>query len=122
MLTSLLIKFVCRTLPNESPENQSRYLFEVLKEKNINLPKKILDELDNIKISLGALLNNAIDITLYFATKKIQKMRARRRLNQEEINNNENENENEEPENQEDENEEDNDNNQEDEEEKNWII
>ena len=40
MLTSLLIKFVCRTLPNESPENQSRYLFEVLKEKNINLPKK----------------------------------------------------------------------------------
>ena len=70
MLTSLLIKLVCRTLPNEQPESQSRNLFVVLKEKNMNLPKKILDELDNLKNSLGALLSNAIDITFYFVSQR----------------------------------------------------
>ena len=70
MLTSLLIKFICRTLPNEPKESQSRDLFEMIKEKNMNLPKQILKELDGMKNIMVALLSDVIDITLYFVKRR----------------------------------------------------
>ena len=70
MLTSLLIKFVCRYLPYESKESQSKDLFEMLREKNMNLSDKILNELDEMKNNFGVKLKNAIDITMYFYKKR----------------------------------------------------
>ena len=92
MLTSLLIKFVCRTLPNEPPESQSRDLFVVLKERNMNLPKDILDELDGMKNSLGALLSNAISITFYFVNQKNLKIRNQKNIKESNNQNDENNN------------------------------
>jgi len=70
MLTSLLIKFVCRYLPYEPKESQSRDLFEKIREKNISLPEKIQNELENMKNTLGIKLCDAINITSYFVQKK----------------------------------------------------
>ena len=70
MLTSILIKFVCRYLPYEPKESQSRDLFEMIREKNINLPEKIQNELQEMKNTFGAKLCDAIDITRYFVQKK----------------------------------------------------
>ena len=70
MLTSLLIKFICRTLPNEPKESQTRDLFEMIKEKNMKLPKQILKELDEMKNIMVVLLSDVIDITLYFVKQK----------------------------------------------------
>ena len=75
MLTSLLIKFVCRYLPYEPKESQSRDLFEMIREKNINLPEKIQKELVEMKNTFGARLCDAINITTYFAQKKNLKER-----------------------------------------------
>ena len=110
MLTSLLIKFVCRTLPNEPPESQSRDLFVVLKERNMNLPKDILDELDGMKNSLGALLSNAISITFYFVSQKNFKIRNKNKIKE---NNNKNDENNNNESDIQDNNEDDNDNNNE---------
>ena len=107
MLTSLLIKFVCRTLPNEPPESQSRNLFVVLKERNMNLPKKILDELDEMKNSLGALLSNTINITFYFVNQKKLKISQKNKIN--ELNNQDDGNNNFESDNQDNENDDNND-------------
>ena len=70
LLTSLLIKFVCRYLPNQSKESQSRDLFEMIREKNIYLPEQIQIELKELKDSLGAKLSYAIEIAKYFKRKK----------------------------------------------------
>jgi len=75
MLTSLLIKFVCRYLPYEPKESQSRDLFEMIREKNINLPEKIQEELVEMKNTFGAKLCDAINITNYFVQKKNLKER-----------------------------------------------
>ena len=109
MLTSLLIKFVCRTLPNEPPESQSRDLFVVLKERNMNLPKDILDELDGMKNSLGALLSNAISITFYFVNQKNLKIRNKNKIKEPNNQNDENNN-NDESDNQDNDNEDENNN------------
>ena len=74
MLTLLLIKFVCRTLPNEPKESQSRNLFAMIKEKNMNLPKPILEELDEMKNYIGPTLKYVIEITLYFVWRKKQSL------------------------------------------------
>ena len=70
LLTSLLIKFVCRYLPNETKESQSRDLFEMIREKNIYLPEQIREELKYLKDKLGAKLSYAIEITKYFKMKR----------------------------------------------------
>jgi len=70
MLTSLLIKFVCRCLPNEPEQSQSRDLFEMIKEKNMNLPEDIRKELEGMKIIIGASVKDAIDVTNYFYKKR----------------------------------------------------
>ena len=70
MLTSLLIKFVCRYLPYEPKDSQSRDLFEMLREKNMNLPEKMHKELQDMKNIFGAKLSDAIDITTYFVQKR----------------------------------------------------
>ena len=75
MLTSLLIKFVCRYLPYEPKESQSRDLFEMIREKNINLPEYIQKELLVMKNTFGAKLCDAINITSYFVQKKNLKER-----------------------------------------------
>ena len=75
MLTSLLIKFVCRYLPYEPEESKSRDLFEMIREKNNNLPEKIQKELEYMKYTFGAKLSDAIDITSYFVQKKKLKER-----------------------------------------------
>ena len=70
LLTSLLIKFVCRYLPNISEESQSRDLFEMIREKNIYLPDKMQLELKNMtNTNLGAKLVYAVEITKYFKKK-----------------------------------------------------
>ena len=74
MLTSLLIKFVCRKLPNEPKEYQSRNLLAMIKEKNMNLPKPILEELDEMKNYIGPTLSDVIEITLYFVWRKKQSL------------------------------------------------
>ena len=75
MLASLLIKFVCRYLPYERKESKSRDLFEMIREKNINLPEKIQKELEVMKNTFGANLSDAINITGYFVQKKNLKER-----------------------------------------------
>ena len=70
MLTSLLIKFICRYLPYEPKESQSRDLFEMIREKNMNLSEKIQNELQEMKNTFGAKLSDAIDITRYFVQKR----------------------------------------------------
>ena len=70
LLTSLLIKFVCRYLPNISEESKSRDLFEMVREKNIYLPDKMQLELKNLtNNNLGAKLVYAVEITKYFKKK-----------------------------------------------------
>ena len=70
MLTSILIKFICRYLPYEPKESQSRDLFEMIREKNMNLSEKIQNELQEMKNTFGAKLSDAIDITRYFVQKR----------------------------------------------------
>ena len=69
LLTSLLIKFVCRYLPYEPKESASRDLFQMLLEKNMNLPEEIKKDLQEMKNYFGAKLRDAIDITAYFSFK-----------------------------------------------------
>ena len=69
LLTSLLIKFVCRYLPYESKESESRNLFQMLLEKNMNLPEEILKDLEGMKSYFRASLRDTIDITSYFVGK-----------------------------------------------------
>ena len=74
MIASLLIKFICRYLPNESKDNENRDLFEIIKEKNINLSEKIQKELQDLKNKFGAKLCDIIDLTQYIVQKnKISK-------------------------------------------------
>jgi hypothetical protein len=70
MLTSLLIKFICRYLPYEPKESQSRDLFEMIREKNMNLSEKIQNELQEMKNKFGATLCDSIDIARYFVQKR----------------------------------------------------
>ena len=69
LLTSLLIKFVCRYLPNISEESKSRDLYEMVREKNIYLPDKMQLELKNMTKNLAAYLVYAVEITKYFKKK-----------------------------------------------------
>ena len=82
MLTSLLIKFVCRYLPYEPKESQTRDLFEMIREKNMNLSEKIQKELQEMKNTFGAKLSDAIDITTYFVQKKKLKQRKEKQESQ----------------------------------------
>ena len=75
LLTSLLIKFVCRYLPYEPKESESRDLFQMLLEKNMNLPEEIQKDLQEMKNKFGATLKDAIDITTYFVKKLKVKQR-----------------------------------------------
>ena len=84
MLTSLLIKFVCRYLPYEPKESQTRDLFEMIGEKNMNLSEKIQKELQEMKNTFGAKLSDAIDITTYFVQKKKLKQRKEKQESQQE--------------------------------------
>ena len=84
MLTSLLIKFVCRYLPYEPKESQTRDLFEMIREKNMNLSEKIQKELQEMKNTFGAKLSDAIDITTYFVQKKKLKQRKEKQESQQE--------------------------------------
>ena len=70
ILTSLLIKFICRYLPYETKESQSRDLFEMIREKNMNLSEVIQSELQEMKNKFGARLCDSIDITRYFVQKR----------------------------------------------------
>ena len=70
LLTTLLIRFVCRYLPYEPKESQLRDLFEMLREKNLNLSEKMQNELQMMKNTFGAKLSDAVDITRYFAQKR----------------------------------------------------
>ena len=70
LLTTLLIRFVCRYLPYEPKESQLRDLFEMLREKNMNLSEKMQNELQMMKNTFGAKLSDAVDITRYFAQKR----------------------------------------------------
>ena len=70
LLTSLLIKFICRYLTYETKESQSRDLFEMIREKNMNLSEKIQSELQQMKEKFGARLCDSIDVTRYFVQKR----------------------------------------------------
>ena len=71
LLTSLLIKFSCRYLPKLTKESESRGLFEMIREKNINLSEQIQLDLKNlVKNGLDATLSYAIEITKYFIRMK----------------------------------------------------
>ena len=94
-LTSLLIKFVCRYLPYEKNQNSSDDLFEMIREKNMNLNENIQKVLKEMSTSFGAKLSDAIDITRYFVQERNNKRRAEERANQrearkEEVNENKN--------------------------------
>ena len=75
LLTSLLIKFCCRYLPHLSKESEIRGLFQMIREKNINLSEQIQLDLENLvnndsDNSLDAKLSYAIGITKFFIRKK----------------------------------------------------
>ena len=70
ILTSLLIKFICRYLPYETKESQSRDLFEMIREKNMNLSEVIQSELQEMINKFDARLCDSIDITRYFVQKR----------------------------------------------------
>ena len=84
ILTSLLIKFVCRYLPFEKKESQTKNLFKMLREKNMNLSEKIKDELIEMSTKFGAVLSDAIDVTYYFVREKDRKLAEN--INKNEIN------------------------------------
>ena len=84
ILTSLLIKFVCRYLPFEKKESQTKNLFKMLREKNMNLSEKIKDELIEMSTKFGAVLSDAIDVTYYFLREKDRKLAEN--INKNEIN------------------------------------
>ena len=93
LLTSLLIKFVCRYLPNISEESKSRDLFEMVREKNIYLPDKMQLELKNLtNNNLGAKLVYAVEITKYFKKKINLGKGAVENKNKENIDNDKNKN------------------------------
>ena len=70
MLTSLLIKFICRYLPYGSKNiDKSNNLFEMLIAKNTNLSKNQRMELEKLKNDLDAKISDAIDITRKFCYK-----------------------------------------------------
>ena len=73
MIASLLIKFVCRYLPYEPKESETKDLFKMILEKNMNLPDKIQSELLDMKNKFGVQLKNSIDITRYFYRKREEK-------------------------------------------------
>jgi hypothetical protein len=64
-LQSLLIKFICRYLPNESKEIESRDLFEMIREKNMNESELILKDLEDLKNKFGAKVKDTFDITSF---------------------------------------------------------
>ena len=68
MLISLLIKFICRYLPNEIGGIQKKDLFGTIQEKNTNLPEAIQKDLLNLK-NLGAEVIYATEITDYLEGK-----------------------------------------------------
>ena len=65
MLISLLIKFICRYLPNANKEMKDKDLFGTLQEKNSNLSQGIQNELINLKKELGAGVIYANELTDY---------------------------------------------------------
>ena len=120
-LTSLLIKFVCRYLPYLSKGSETRGLFEMLREKNLNLSEKIQNELKDMNNTFGAKLSDTNDITLYFVQKRNLKRKSQQQNkkvekendNENIINTDENKNNVEEEKNEEEEDEEDKDSNRE---------
>ena len=69
MIASLLIKFICRTLPYIPIKDNDKDLFEMLMNKNINLNEKIKNELEQLKKIFGAKLCEIVDITRFFVQK-----------------------------------------------------
>ena len=70
MLTSLLIKFICRYLPYGSKKiDKSKNLFEMIIAKNTYLTKKQLIELEKLKTEIDAKVCDAIDITKRLVSK-----------------------------------------------------
>ena len=80
LLTSLLIKFVCRYLPYEPKESESKNLFQMLLEKNMNLPEEIRIDLQAIKYYFEPYLRDTIDITSFFVGKLKIKQREEQAL------------------------------------------
>jgi hypothetical protein len=112
MLISLLIKFICRYLPNsnsnmENEKIKDKDLFGTIQEKNMNLPQGIQNDLLNLKTTLGCEVKYARELTDYLEGKvmgnKISQKKNEENNNNNEINNEingnvENENENDEEE------------------------
>ena len=69
-LISLLIKFICRDLPNEPVESKSYNLFKMIVKKNINLSTKIQRDLIEMDCNFEAHLYDAIDITIYLINRR----------------------------------------------------
>jgi len=65
MLISLLIKFICRYLPNATKSMVSEELFGNIQKKNTNLPQGIQDDLLNFKKELGVEIKYVTEITDY---------------------------------------------------------
>ena len=76
LLKSLLIKYACRYLPKvEKEDSKVKDLFEMIREKNLNLTEQILLDLNNLKDNLGARLSHAVEITKLLIKKQhIRKM------------------------------------------------
>ena len=83
-LASLLVKYICRYLPYESKEIESNDLFEIIKEKNMDLSEEELKELDDLKNNFGAKVCDIIDLTTYLEQKNyIQKRKENNNLEKE---------------------------------------
>ena len=99
MIISLLIKFICRYLPNADREIQERDLFGMILEKNNNLPQQIQNELINIKNDLEVEVKYAIDLTDYLVriinnkNKELMQEKKEEKQNQDEKNDKEEEEE-----------------------------
>ena len=83
MLVSLLIKFICRYLPNASEEILSKDLFGTIQEINPNLSEGVRKDLLKLKEKLGAGIIYAKEITDYLE----QKVKIKIKNNQQNENN-----------------------------------
>ena len=73
MLVSLLIKFICRYLPNASEEILSKDLFVTIQEINPNLSIGVKNDLLKLKEELGIRVIYAMELTNYLEQRIIIK-------------------------------------------------
>ena len=78
MLVSLLIKFICRYLPNASEEILSKDLFGTIQEINSNLSTGVQNDLLKLKTKFGIGVIYAKELTDYLE----QRVKTKKRSNQ----------------------------------------